>query len=127
MSRSESDSAGAQLSEHVKALADKFLQRTAGQILVFQQQLAALAAGDRGVLTPIAEVAHKIHGSGAVFGFPAISESAGKLEELSERLAAESGFEGEPPVLQWSQQLTECVAELSAALHEAVRSAGKSK
>ena len=119
MSDSDSSVRQAQLGERVKALADQFLQRTAGQILVFHQQLAELAAGDRSVLTLISQVAHKIHGSGALFGFPAISECAGKLEELSERLAAASASAADPPMSQGSQQLTECVAELAEALHAA--------
>ena len=114
----------AQLSDQVKVLADKFLQRTAGQVLVFEQQLERLAGGDREVLTPMAEVAHKIHGSGAVFGFEEVSECAGRLELSSARMATEAGSAGTEAHVQWARQLTQEVALLSRALHAAIKSAG---
>jgi HPt (histidine-containing phosphotransfer) domain-containing protein len=122
-----SGDAAAELSEQVKVLGEKFLQRTAGQILVFQEQLARLAAGDCSVLTPITEVAHKIHGSGAVFGFATLSECAGRLEELSIRMTGESRSAEAATCLEWSEQLKRELAQLSEELHAAVMSAGRSK
>lgn len=122
-SDSNSSELRARLSDQVKVLGDKFLQRTAGQVLVFEEQLESLAAGDRAVLTPIAEVAHKIHGSGAVFGFDEISESAGRLELLSGRMANEAQSAASDAHVQWAKQLKQEVVLLSRALQAAIKAA----
>jgi HPt (histidine-containing phosphotransfer) domain-containing protein len=76
----------AELREQVKILAGKFLQRTATQIPQLRTQIECLAAtGDVGALRIVQELAHKIHGSGAMFGFESISEVAGELQQLSVR------------------------------------------
>jgi HPt (histidine-containing phosphotransfer) domain-containing protein len=99
--------------EQVKELGRKFLARTAGQVATFREQLAKLASGDVGILTSMQEVAHKIHGSGAVFGFSQISECAARLEMLIQR-------DAQPGSAEWARKLTQSVEELAQAL-EAVR------
>ncbi len=80
---SEPDAAEAQLREQVRALGEKFLIRTAGQIVTLREHLARLRGGDPGALTGIQELTHKIHGSGAMFGFATLSEAAGEIERLT--------------------------------------------
>src|SRR5690348_15934689 len=112
-----SGAGAARFSAQVKVLAGKFLQRTAGQILLFEEQVARLAEGDRSVLPAIAEVAHKIHGSGAVFGFTALSDCAGSLEQQSGRMAALAGSAAADAHVQWSRELNRAVEQLARALH----------
>jgi HPt (histidine-containing phosphotransfer) domain-containing protein len=71
-----------QLREQVKVLGEKFLLRTEGQITTLREQLRRLRAGDHEALGVIQEVTHKIHGSGAMFGFAALSDRAGEIERL---------------------------------------------
>jgi CheY-like chemotaxis protein len=77
------DAAEAQLRDQVKALGEKFLTRTAGQIVILREYLARLRSGDQEALTGIQELSHKIHGSGAMFGFAELSEAAGEIERLT--------------------------------------------
>lgn len=79
----ETDAAEAQLRDQVRILGEKFLIRTATQIATLREQLARLRGGDPGALTAIQELTHKIHGSGAMFGFATLSEAAGEIEQLT--------------------------------------------
>ena len=103
----------------VKELGGKFLQRTATQVAAFREQLARLASGDATMLTAVQEVAHKIHGSGAVFGFAQISDCAGQLELSSLRMSKELGATQQPPYAEWTQELTQSVDDLARALEAA--------
>ncbi len=81
-----------QLREHVKALAAKFLQRTASQLAELAEAIERLCArGDPAALRTVQDLSHKIHGSGAMFGFDRISDLAGDLQELSVRLDSVPG------------------------------------
>jgi HPt (histidine-containing phosphotransfer) domain-containing protein len=76
----------AQLREQVKILGGKFLQRTATQVPQLRAEIERLATtGDPEALRIVQELAHKIHGSGAMFGFESISDVAGELQLLSVR------------------------------------------
>jgi len=100
----DSSSGEAELREQVKVLGEKFLLRTADQITTLRAHVARLRAGDEDVLVAMQELAHKIHGSGAMFGFAALSDRAGEIERL---IAAD----GAAPDL-----LGTLVEELAAAL-----------
>jgi HPt (histidine-containing phosphotransfer) domain-containing protein len=71
-----------QLREQIKILGEKFLLRTADQVTTLRAQSQRLRAGDREALGVIQELTHKIHGSGAMFGFADLSERAGEIERL---------------------------------------------
>lgn len=78
----DSSSGEAELREQVKALGEKFLLRTADQVVTLRAHVASLRSGDKDVLVGMQELAHKIHGSGAMFGFAALSDRAGEIERL---------------------------------------------
>jgi len=80
--KTDSSSGEAELREQVKVLGEKFLLRTADQIITLRAHVASLRSGDRDVLVGMQELAHKIHGSGAMFGFAALSDRAGEIERL---------------------------------------------
>jgi HPt (histidine-containing phosphotransfer) domain-containing protein len=71
-----------QLREQVKVLGEKFLVRTEGQITTLREQLLRVRAGDREAMGVVQELTHKIHGSGAMFGFADLSDRAGEIERL---------------------------------------------
>ena len=76
------------LREQVAGLAGKFLERTGAQAVTLRQLSESLQAGDSSGLASMHEIAHKIHGSGAMFNFPAVSACAGEIERLSQNLLA---------------------------------------
>ena len=90
----ETDPAEAQLREQVKVLGEKFLIRTAGQITTLREYVVRLRGGDRDALTRVQELAHKIHGSGAMFGFAAVSEVGGEIERLAMAAAGKDVSDG---------------------------------
>jgi len=109
----DSSSGEAELREQVKALGEKFLLRTADQITTLRAHVASLRSGDRDVLVGMQELAHKIHGSGAMFGFGALSDRAGEIERL---IAAEPAAAHPTP-----DRLGALVEELAAALEATQR------
>jgi chemotaxis protein histidine kinase CheA len=112
---SETDAAAeAQLRHQVKLLGEKFLLRTAGQIVTLREHLARLAEGDRNALTDMQELTHKIHGSGAMFGFATLSETAGEIERLT--VAAINGDLESVSADEVSDRLGSLIEQLAAAL-----------
>ena len=73
-----------------------------------------LREDDSTVLPELARMAHKIHGSGAMFGFPAISESAAEIEHLSEHLMKPETA-AEATIALTIQRLMECITQLARA------------
>jgi len=76
----------ARLRDHVAQLSGKFLERTAAQALTLRRLFDSLQGGDATYVTAMHDIAHKIHGGGAMFGFPAVSECAGEIERLVQTL-----------------------------------------
>ncbi len=72
-----------QLRASVASLAEKFVERTRGQLVRMAEQLPGAAAGDPAARQVIRELAHVIHGSGGLFGFDRVSECARVLEQLA--------------------------------------------
>ena len=70
-------------------IADRYLQRTIREAEQLQDFVAKGLAGDAACIKQSEQLAHKIHGSGAMFGFHAVSECAGQIERLVVHRAAE--------------------------------------
>jgi DNA-binding response OmpR family regulator len=66
------------------AVRENFLQRTRGELPLLRERLARIQEGDSTGLAQLQNFAHRIHGSGAIFDFAAISQSAGQIERLCE-------------------------------------------
>ncbi len=64
-------------------LAEKFIDRTRGEIEVMHGLLGKLNAPDGAALAEILHLAHRISGTGATLGFDGISEQARRLEQLA--------------------------------------------
>jgi diguanylate cyclase (GGDEF)-like protein len=122
----EAPSAGADgadrapLQEQVARLAGKFLQRTEAQAVTLRRIGESLLSGDQSGVASMQEIAHKIHGSGAMFNFPDVSQCAGEIERLSQTL-----LDAEPDVDPASesrlrQRLQASIQQLSSAVDSAV-------
>jgi len=58
----------------------RYLKRTLTEIGGLRDLLEKLRAGDTGCLKEIEHLSHKIHGSGAMFGFDHLSSQAREIE-----------------------------------------------
>lgn len=65
-------------------IGDRFLRRTLGEVARLHALLDELRAGQPGALKEIEVLAHRIHGSGAMFGFEALSDAAEQCERIAE-------------------------------------------
>jgi len=120
-SSSDTGTGEAELREQVKVLGEKFLLRTGSQIATLREQVTRLRGGDPDALTLIQELVHKIHGSGAMFGFAALSDRAGEIERLIAASAAAAGSSTAAVTSATSDRLGTLVEELAAALEAARR------
>jgi two-component system OmpR family response regulator len=75
----------------VTSLTGGFLERSGRDVGRLRQLLERLRAGDKSALREIERLAHTIHGSAAMFGFPAMSESGGAIEDLAEAMMGSVG------------------------------------
>ena len=105
-----------QMRQQVEALAGRFLKRTIDQVAAFREQATQFSQGNTDALQAVQDVAHKIHGSGAVFGFPGISEAAERLERFSDQVIKSRSVETGAAHAQHAQQLTALVEQLAAAV-----------
>jgi HPt (histidine-containing phosphotransfer) domain-containing protein len=76
------------LQAQLSALSVQFLDRTRGQVGQLELLVERIGRGELPALLELRAISHKIHGSGAMFGFPDISEPAGEIERASDQLLA---------------------------------------
>jgi HPt (histidine-containing phosphotransfer) domain-containing protein len=69
-----------ELQQKIADIGSRYIQRTAGELAGLRDMIVKARAGDAGALQDIEHLAHKIYGSGAMFGFEAVSERARALE-----------------------------------------------
>lgn len=96
-------------------IGDRFLRRTSGEVVHLRALLAQLRAGDAAALREIEVVVHRIHGSGAMFGFEKLSDVAYECEALAMAGA------NDPAVVD---RIEAALRTLEAHLAEAARSRG---
>jgi two-component system, OmpR family, response regulator len=96
----------------IDSLTSSFLQRAWADVINLAKMIEQAQNGDRSVLPEVERVSHSLHGAGAMFGFPKISEMGGRIARTVERLAANAGCDtaGESAVLQ---QLAESSKQLA--------------
>ena len=97
------------LKEHMAEIGTRYLRRTVGELGRLEQLLAGIEVDPTSV-KDLEQLAHKIYGSGAMFGFEAISARAHEVEVL----AASGGRE----------RLAGCVRALEAEVRAAARERG---
>jgi HPt (histidine-containing phosphotransfer) domain-containing protein len=68
------------LQQKIADISRRYIQRTAGEIGGLHELIAKARTGNAAALKDIEHLAHKIYGSGAMFGFEPVSEQARELE-----------------------------------------------
>jgi len=116
------ESPPARVQGKIASLTDGFLARTAGDVARLREMIARVRNGERSALWEVERVGHKIHGSGAVFGFPQVSASGAVIERLVKAEIAAPDSAGERSILrrllQSTDQLSLAVASAERASHE---------
>lgn len=97
-------------------IADRYLVRTLREADELQQFVANSLRGEAPAIKQTEQLAHKIHGSGAMFGFHDVSEFAGRIERLVAQHAAE--------LRVVAAELTELVTQLRLAVRSAAEKRG---
>jgi two-component system, OmpR family, response regulator len=102
----------------IDSLTSSFLQRAWTDVVNLAMMIERAQNGDRSVFPEVERVCHSLHGAGAMFGFPKISEVGGKIARMVEGLVANAGHDsaGEPAVLQ---QLVESSKQLAQEVEAA--------
>jgi two-component system, OmpR family, response regulator len=72
----------AEVQAQVDSLTGSFLQRAWADVINVAKMIERAQAGDRSALPEIERVCHSIHGAGAMFGFPMVSEVAGAMVRM---------------------------------------------
>jgi chemotaxis protein histidine kinase CheA len=114
----------------VKAQADsltvKFLQRTWADVISLAKMIERAQAGDRSVFPQIERICHSMHGAGAMFGFPKISEVGGAMARMI--AAITSSAEPQDPASESAtlQQLLEASRQLAQEVEAAWQTAPQS-
>jgi HPt (histidine-containing phosphotransfer) domain-containing protein len=104
----------ARVRQQVSELGEKFLRRTQAEATVLRDLVERIQAGDITVVPELEAMAHKIHGSGAMFGFPAVSECAAEIEHLAEHLMTAEGA-ADVHTGNTLQRLKDCISQLVRA------------
>lgn len=69
-----------ELQQKIADIGGRYIQRTAGELAGLRDLIGKVRAGNVGALKDIEHLAHKIYGSGSMFGFETVSEQARALE-----------------------------------------------
>ena len=101
----------------VTSLIGGFLARSERDVARLRKLLERLRAGDRSALREIERLAHTIHGSAAMFGFLAVSERGGAIEDLAEAMMSSVGAGGalDAALQQLSERTDRLAEEIEAA------------
>lgn len=100
------------LQQKMMELGNRYLQRTLGEVTRLRDLVEAARGGQGSAVKDIEQLAHKIYGSGSMFGFDAVSEHARMLELLAGENAGGPAF-------------IERLESYAASLEERVRSAAR--
>jgi HPt (histidine-containing phosphotransfer) domain-containing protein len=69
-----------ELQQKIADIGSRYIQRTAGEIAGLRELIARVRDGNVAAIKDIEHLAHKIYGSGSMFGFDAVSDQARALE-----------------------------------------------
>jgi HPt (histidine-containing phosphotransfer) domain-containing protein len=72
-----------QLQKQIADIGVRFLKRTIGEVSQLREFLDSARAGSLDSLKQLERLGHKIHGSGAMFGFDELSKRASEIERLA--------------------------------------------
>ena len=97
-----------QLNVKLAELAQRYLRRTADETVALRATVERYAGGDPNALHEIERAAHRIRGSGGMFGFNAVGDAASDIE-----VAAVGGVAAD--------RLRDLAEQLDAQVHAALR------
>jgi two-component system cell cycle response regulator len=100
---------------------DRFLERTKTDVIRLREMIERSRQGGQSVLKELEQLAHSIHGAGAMCDFLQISAAAGVIERLAKTAVAGTGTPNSTPELAMLQQLCDCTENLACEV-EAARS-----
>ena len=98
------------------AIGARYLARTATEIDDLQKMVANIATQGKAALKDIEILAHRIRGSGAVFGYVKLSEAAGVIEMFAMDSAIKPNFDAEQLAKQFTAQIAQLALETQRAL-----------
>jgi HPt (histidine-containing phosphotransfer) domain-containing protein len=76
-----------ELQQKIADIGGRYIQRTAGELGGLRELIAKVRAGNTAAAKEVEQLAHKIYGSGSMFGFEAVSEQARELELVAKDTA----------------------------------------
>jgi two-component system, cell cycle response regulator len=100
---------------------DRFLERTKTDVIRLREMIERSRQGGQSVLKELEQLAHSIHGTGAMCDFLQISAAAGVIERLAKAVVAGTSTPNSTPELAMLQQLYDCTENLACEV-EAARS-----
>lgn len=112
-----------QVKQQLAQLGARYMKRTLADLQRIDELLAQLP-GSSAALKELERVAHKIHGSGAMFGFNDVSVQAGELEHFAARLAAADERRGTVSQDSLRQQLIGSAMKLREVVNATARGMG---
>ena len=114
------------LRQQMASIGVRYLGRTLGELQRMRELLQAALNGTPALFKDLEHLAHKIHGSGAMFGFDALSDRAGEIEHIAGFLAKGEGPDEYKSMSESDlhQRLREGVAQLTESTHKAARERG---
>jgi HPt (histidine-containing phosphotransfer) domain-containing protein len=114
------------LQNQLALIGARYLARTLGEMQRLHELLHLSLDSSPGMLKDLEHLAHKIHGSGAMFGFEALSERAADVEHLAGFLAKREGPEEFKRLSDddLKRRLRDCVAKLDEVTRAAAKERG---
>jgi chemotaxis protein histidine kinase CheA len=110
-----SDSSEPALQKTFADIGARYLARTQGELTELGAHIERIRGGETAALKEVELLAHRIRGSGAVFGFHQVSDAAGEIEMLVVNAVRQSDAA--------TAQVGARAAQLLVALTNAVRAA----
>jgi HPt (histidine-containing phosphotransfer) domain-containing protein len=102
------------LQQKIADIAGRYITRTAGELAGLRDLIAKVRAGNTSAVRDIEQLAHKIYGSGSMFGFDAVSDQARELELATK----------DPADVRMLDKLQCCADALEARVQDALRARG---
>jgi HPt (histidine-containing phosphotransfer) domain-containing protein len=72
-----------ELKQKLNSIGDRYIARTLGEMDRLNEMSQQALSGSSASFKDVERLAHKIHGSGAMFGFDRLSECAGEVEHIA--------------------------------------------
>jgi two-component system, OmpR family, response regulator len=115
-----------QVQAQVDLLTASFLQRAWADVINLVKMIERAQAADRSVFPEIERICHSIHGAGAMFGFPKMSEIGGTMCRTVAAITVNAEPQGSAGESTTLQQLMEASKQLAQEVEAAWQTAPQS-